>query len=128
MTTRRRGNGEGTITRRADGRYAAAIFVTRPDGTRGRKWVYGRTRAEVAGKLIAIAQRVRAGAVMPTRSPTVGEYLDYWLPEVVAPRLRPTTISKYRTAIERYLKPGLVLQPDFVILRRGGPGRGAATA
>ena len=44
---------------------------------------------------------------MPTRSPTVGEYLDYWLPEVVAPRLRPTTVSKYRTAIERYLKPGL---------------------
>ena len=38
---RKRGNGEGTISKRADGRYTAAIFVTRPDGTRGRKWIYG---------------------------------------------------------------------------------------
>ncbi len=107
---RKRGNGEGTITRRADGRYTAAIFVIRPDGTRGRKWVYGATRAEVARKLVELTQRVNAGVVMPTRSPTVGEYLDYWLAEVAMPRLRPTTIAKYRTAIERYLRPALGTQ------------------
>ena len=107
MTSTRRANGEGTITRRADGRYAAAIFVTRPDGTRDRKWVYARTRADVAGKLIAIALQERDAAPLPTRPPTVGEYLDYWLPEVVAPGLRPTTASTYRTAVELYLKPEL---------------------
>ena len=48
--------------------------------------------------------------VMPTRSPTVGEYLDYWLAEVAMPRLRPTTIAKYRTAIELYLRPALGTQ------------------
>jgi hypothetical protein len=86
---RKRGNGEGTIAKRADGRYVAAIFVTRPDGTRGRKWIYGRTRAEVAAQLTTLAQRVQAGAVVPTRSPTLSSYLDYWLTEVVDPSSAP---------------------------------------
>ena len=59
--------------------------MTRPDGTRGRKWIYGRTRAEVAAELARLAQRVDSGAVVPTRSPTLSEYLTYWLTEVVAP-------------------------------------------
>jgi integrase len=104
---RKRGNGEGTISRRSDGRYTAAIYVTRPDGTRGRKWIYGSTRAEVAGKLTQLAQRVESGAVVPTRSPTVSDYLTYWLIEVAEPKLRPTTIAKYRTASELYLRPGV---------------------
>lgn len=104
---RKRGNGEGTITRRADGRYVAALYVDRPDNTRGRKWIYGRTRAEVAGELARLAQRVDAGAVVPTRSPTLSDYLTTWLDEVVAPGLRPTTLAKYRTAVELYLRPGL---------------------
>lgn len=107
---RKRGNGEGTISKRADGRYTAAIFVTRPDGTRGRKWIYGRTRTEVAGKLTELAQRVQSGAVIPTRSPTVSAYLDYWLTEVAEPKLRPTTLAKYRSTVELYLRPGLGTQ------------------
>jgi integrase len=104
---RKRGNGEGTISKRSDGRYTAAIYVTRPDGTRGRKWIYGSSRAEVAGKLTRLAHRVETGAVIPTRSPTMSEYLTYWLVDVAEPKLRPTTIAKYRTAIELYLRPGL---------------------
>jgi integrase len=104
---RKRGNGEGTVSKRSDGRYTAAIYVTRPDGTRGRKWIYGSSRAEVAGKLTRLTHRVETGAVIPTRSPTVSEYLTDWLVEVAEPKLRPTTIAKYRTAIELYLRPGL---------------------
>jgi integrase len=81
--------------------------VTKPDGTRGRKWLYGQSRAEVAGKLAQLAQRVDSGAVIPTRSPTLSDYLTYWLKEVAEPKLRPTTLSKYRTAVELYLRPGL---------------------
>ncbi|GAA2848056.1 site-specific integrase [Pseudonocardia halophobica] len=106
-TRTRRGNGEGTITKRADGRFAAALWVDQPDGTRGRKWIYGRTRAEVAGKLTEVAQKVNSGSVMPTRSPTVAEFLDYWLREVVDPKLRPTTASRYRSVVVQYLRPGL---------------------
>ena len=61
----------------------------------------------MAGKLTRLAHRVETGAVIPTRSPTVSQYLSYWLTEVAEPKLRPTTIAKYRTAIELYLRPGV---------------------
>ncbi|MDC2957488.1 hypothetical protein PO587_23790 [Streptomyces gilvifuscus] len=35
---KRRANGEGTITKREDGRFDAAAYVYRPDGTRTRKF------------------------------------------------------------------------------------------
>jgi integrase len=45
--------------------------------------------------------------VVTTRSPTLSDYLTYWHAEVVLPARRPTTVAKYRTAIELYLRPGL---------------------
>jgi hypothetical protein len=45
--TRRRGAGEGTITRRADGRWVGAVQIgTDENGKRLRRWVYGLTRGE----------------------------------------------------------------------------------
>jgi integrase len=46
----RRGNGEGTITRRKDGRWEARYYVPTVNGTK-RKTLYGRTQAEVRVKL-----------------------------------------------------------------------------
>ena len=89
---RKRGNGEGTITRRADGRYTAAIFVIRPDGTRGRKWVYGadpgRGRRASWPGLPNASTPVQwcLPAPRPWRSTST-----YWLAEVIMPRRRPTT-------------------------------------
>ncbi len=47
----RRGNSEGTITQRSDGRYAVAIPWRDEAGRSKRTWVYGRTRKEVRNKL-----------------------------------------------------------------------------
>ncbi len=54
-----------------------------------------------------LAKHVDSGALVPTRSPTLSDYLTYWHAEVVLPARRPTTVAKYRTAIELYLRPGL---------------------
>ena len=43
----RRGNNEGSIYKRADGRWAAVINLGWQDGKRKRKTFYGRTRREV---------------------------------------------------------------------------------
>ena len=43
MAKKRNPNGSGTVTRRKDGRYQAAVYVPQPDGTRARKYVYGKT-------------------------------------------------------------------------------------
>lgn len=47
---RRRGKGEGTISRRTDGRWEGRYTVQTADGTK-RKSLSGRTRAEVAERL-----------------------------------------------------------------------------
>jgi hypothetical protein len=50
MSARRaRANGENSIFTYRNG-YAAYVWVTKPDGTRTRKWAYGKTREEVHDK------------------------------------------------------------------------------
>ena len=53
----KRGNGEGSITRRKDGLYMARYPVQTATGAK-RKTLYGKTRSEVAAKLSkALADR-----------------------------------------------------------------------
>ena len=48
----KRGNGEGTIAKRKNGKWTGAVVVGRsPDGSLDRKWFYGDTRKEVADKM-----------------------------------------------------------------------------
>ena len=71
----RRGNGEGTITRRKDGRWEARHYVPTVNGTK-RKTIYGKTQAEVRDKLTkALSDRID-GIVYDDENVTVGEYLD----------------------------------------------------
>jgi integrase len=54
----RRSNGEGTITRRKDGRWEARYYVPTLNGTK-RKTIYGKTQAEVRDKLTkALSDRI----------------------------------------------------------------------
>jgi integrase len=48
--SRKRGNGEGSITKRKDGRWMARYTVQTAKGPK-RKHIYGKTRQEVAEKL-----------------------------------------------------------------------------
>lgn len=104
---RRRANGEGTITRRSDGRYQAAAYVYRPDGTRSRKFVYGKTRAEAADKLTAMQEKTRQGIPAATSAMALEEYLDYWLRAVAAVRLKPSTLTSYEVMARIYIAPAL---------------------
>ena len=75
---RRRGNGEGSITRRKDGLYMARYYVETPKGPK-RRTLYGKTREEARDKMArALADRID-GLVFDDENLTVGEYLDSWL-------------------------------------------------
>ena len=88
----RRANGEGTVYKRADGRWEGAGYVLLPSGGRARRSVYGRTRADVHAKLVALQQQAQAGMVGSTVGTlTVGSYLDGWLQRVAADKVRPAT-------------------------------------
>ncbi|MGW4030937.1 site-specific integrase [Streptomyces sp. NPDC004838] len=101
----KRGNGEGSIYPYKNG-YAAYVWVTKPDGTRARKYVYGKTRDEVHSKWIKLHAESKKGPVA-TSTPTLATYLAYWLRDVVEPNLRPLTAATYETAVRLYIVPFL---------------------
>ncbi|GAA3866482.1 site-specific integrase [Streptomyces lannensis] len=104
---KRRANGEGTITKRSDGRYHAAAYVFRPDGTRTRKFVYGKTREEVAHKLTEMQELTRQGIPAASSTMAFGDYLTYWLAAIAPDRLKPSTLNSYEGLTRLYIRPAL---------------------
>ncbi len=97
----RRGNGEGSISRRPEGRWQAQITV---EGKR--RSAYGRTREDAAAKLQALQAGASAGLPAVDQRATVSSYLTRWL-EQVTPRLRPTTVTRYRGLVTGQIIPTL---------------------
>ncbi|HEX2894603.1 MAG TPA: tyrosine-type recombinase/integrase [Marmoricola sp.] len=108
MSPRRRAaNGSGSIWKRRDGRWTAALYVTEADGRRVRQTYYGRSRTEVEAKLVEVRRRADSGVPMPPSRLTVESYLKEWLDTVVSKRVRPNTLAAYRFNVDTYLVPGL---------------------
>jgi integrase len=105
MAGRARANGEGFIFPYRNG-FAAYVWVTKPDGKRTRKYVYGKTRELVHDKWIKLHQQAKAGPVA-TSVPTVGSFLNYWLSDIIEPHRAPLTYATYETFVRRYIAPGL---------------------
>ncbi|MFE2539372.1 tyrosine-type recombinase/integrase [Actinacidiphila glaucinigra] len=104
---KRNPNGAGTITKRKDGRYQAAVYVLQPDGTRARKFAYGKTWAECDAKRRELLDKVDSGIPVPTRSAKLSEWLPYWLENIVKPRRKLSTYDKYEAHVRLYLVPRL---------------------
>ena len=101
----KRGNGEGSIYPYRNG-FAAYVWVTTLDGKRKRKYVYGPTRTLVHEKWVKLHAEASKGPVA-TRVPTLGQYLDYWMKDVVRPELKPKTAETYGLHVRLYITPGL---------------------
>ncbi|WP_405970897.1 site-specific integrase [Streptomyces sp. NBC_00988] len=105
---RRNGNGEGSIYQRAsDKRWVGSIWVETTSGKPKRVYAYGMTRAGVHEKLTELKSQAAQGIPTADKSWKLGEYLDYWLREVVKPNLRLSTYERYEIGVRLYLKPGL---------------------
>lgn len=98
----RRGNSEGTITKRKDGRWEARISL--PDGSR--KSFYGKTRQEVAKRLSEARHEVDRGFSLPDERLMVGQYLANWF-EGTRLYVKPSSRRRYRVHIFLHLIPGL---------------------
>jgi integrase len=103
MSAGRRGNGEGTIFQRKDGRWTAGAEV----GGYQRKWIYGKTRREVADRLSKIQRDVAEGRPVINERLTVAEYLNRWLNEVAKHRTRPMTWRGYEHLVRLHILPSL---------------------
>jgi hypothetical protein len=99
-------NGEGSIRRRADGRWEARYTVPLDNGGHVRRSVFGRTRADARDRLrVALAERERHVVGVPATE-TVATYLTTWLTGVSS-SLRPTTWQSYESLVRRQIGPRL---------------------
>ena len=116
----RRGNREGSIYRKTDGRWAASLSIGYAGGKRLRKEFDGRTRAEVADKLTAALRARQQGLPIVGERQTTGAFLEGWLRDTASPKLRPKTKTRYENIIRLWLVPALgriplaKLTPDHV--------------
>lgn len=104
---KRNPNGSGTVTKRADGRYQAAVYVPQPDGTVKRKYAYGKTYDECDRKRRELLDRANGGIPTPTRDMTLGQWFDYWLEVIVKPNLKPKSYETYEQAVRNHLRKRL---------------------
>ena len=101
VSGKRRGRGEDSIFwDDAKNRYVGAVSLGySPSGTRIRKKVMGRTKAEVREKLKELHQQVENG-LRPRRHYTVNDALDDWLANGLD-GLAPSTVTLYRARLRK---------------------------
>src|SRR5687768_7162734 len=104
--SRKRGNGEGSITKRKDGRWMAQYTVHTANGPK-RRHIYGRTRQEVAAKLSKAMTDRDGGIELDPSSVTVHEYLQRWLKDSVKGSVRPITFENYERLVRVHVVPAL---------------------
>jgi len=111
---KRRGNKEGTIYQRKDGRWCAQVSL---DGRRLTH--YAKTQRECREWLRDIQAQIEEGLTIDGARASLGEYLEQWL-EVTKQSLRPKTWKQYSQIARQHILPGLGnirlrdLRPDHV--------------
>lgn len=88
--------GLGSIYRRKDGRWVAQV-----EHHGARRYVYGRTPAEVRDRLRT------GGSPSPSRTPTVAAFLEEWLAMMAPPRLGVRTHEGYAAIVVGAIVPTL---------------------
>ena len=103
----KRGNGEGSITRRkSDGLYMARYTVETATGPK-RKAVYAKTRKEASEKLTAAMADASKGITADGGPKTVGTFLAGWLEDSVRGSVRKSTYDRNESLCRVHLIPAL---------------------
>jgi integrase len=72
-----------------------------------RKWVYGRTREDVARRITGALKATQDGIPIPGETDTVERYLTRWLADTVTNRVRPVTLVSYEGIVRLHIIPEL---------------------
>ena len=105
----KRANGEGTICRRKDGLWTGAVTVGRDEasGKLIRKYVYGKTKAEVQEKKTALQEQSKGINYSDADKVTIEQWMKKWLDVYARPRVRPNTYESYESVVNLYVIPAL---------------------
>jgi integrase len=97
----RRSRGEGAISDLGEGRFRGAIWLPDVDGNMRRKYVRGRSRAEVSRKFADVREQAKGGFPDGT---TTGAYLARWA-DAMRPEVRAATHREYARHVAQYWTP-----------------------
>ena len=103
----KRGNNEGSITKRKDGRWQGAVTIGRnDDGSLRRQFIYGKTRREVAEKVNSLINSINNGTFIDKyKNPTVDVWLNFWLATYKKNSVKERTYDQYEGVIRVHLIP-----------------------
>ncbi len=106
MSRKRRGNGQGSIYQRGDGRWCGSITVGRNgDGKLIRRTVYAKTQREVRDKLTRLQNQKLDGTLGEETKLTLAKFLTRWLEDVVRTCNRPATYDCYEPTVRLHISP-----------------------
>ena len=93
-TATRRGNHEGSIYQRKDGVWISQISIgLKPDGKSLRKTFTGKTRAEVAAKLIPYLNKENGKVVTAREEVRIENHMMFWLMNYKITTVAPRTFE-----------------------------------
>lgn len=98
--TKRRGNGEGSVYRRGDGRVVGEWV----DANGKRRYISGETKTGVQRRLRELLADRDKGIAYDSENLTVGDYLDRWL-RAAKGSVRPRTWQRSEEVVRLHLKP-----------------------
>lgn len=102
-----RANGEGSIRKRADGRWEARYYDPRePDPKKQRKSIISKSQKNVVAQLKAVKAEISVGeSLLVNDNPTVAEWLALWMKEYKISDLRDGTYESYEQNINININP-----------------------
>ncbi len=98
--SKKKANGEGSISKRSDGRYMARYTVNGK-----RRAIYGATHEEVRVKLNEVLNDIAKGTYIAPQKDTVGMWLKEWLVTYALPTVKQSTYVSYEGYVRIHLEP-----------------------
>jgi len=103
----RRGQNEGSIFRRKDGRWCGVLNMGWENGRRKRRSYYGKTAGEVRDQLLKARSDHSRGLPIAIERQTVAQYLDHWLEHTLKAKAKPRSHESFSTITRLHIKPSL---------------------
>ena len=103
---RKRGQNEGTIRKRIDGRWEGRAIIGRTiDGKPKFKYILRKTRAEVASEVSKVLAELAEDAYIDETKVTFVGWLTTWLETYAKPSIKLSTYTSYETYIRGHCTP-----------------------
>ena len=105
-TATRRGNGEGSIYQRKDGLWISQITIgLKPNGKPNRKTFTGKTRAEVATKMIPYLNQDTGKVHVAREDVSIEKHMMFWLMNYKITTVAPRTFESQVRNAKRHIFP-----------------------